>query len=243
MSLHRVLLPGVQPSVGDRLEILGAEAHHAVRVKRLGEGGVLEILNGSGCRAAAGITGVVKVGKGAWSLLIEVTEVVHEHPVQPQVEVLASAPKGPRLEEMIDQLSQVGAAAWAPLVAERTVVEPGAGKLAKAERIAGESAKQCGRSWLMSIGEPAQFREVLGGPGAVLADGSGGAYEHDGAERVTLLVGPEGGFTRAEVAVARDAGVRVCRFGPHAMRVETAAVVAAGVVLGRAGAVGRVTSR
>ena len=73
---------------------------------------------------------------------------------KPRVTVLASAPKGDRLEAMIDGLSQVGASAYAPLASERTIVEPRQGKLDRLTRIAIESMKQCGRAWMLSAMTP-----------------------------------------------------------------------------------------
>ena len=51
------------------------------------------------------------------------------------------------------------------------------------------------------------------------------------AQVVRLLVGPEGGWTEQEIAAARTAGAVVAKFGTHVMRIETAAVVACGVVM------------
>lgn len=233
MAAHRILLPEARLAPGQRLEVAGPEAHHALRVKRLGEGDLIEVLDGRGTRANAAVAGIERRGRGEWTLVAEVREAAQEAPVRPAVRVLAAAPKGPRLEEMLDQLSQVGAASWAPLMTARTVVSPRMGRLLRAERIAQESAKQCGRSWVMEIGDPTPLVDALSRAGTrvVLADVSGDPFEHDGAEDVTLLVGPEGGFSEGEVRGARQAGAAVCRFGLHTMRVETAAVVAAAIVL------------
>ena len=65
----------------------------------------------------------------------------------------------------------------------------------------------------------------------VMADASGAAYVRTGAARIRVLVGPEGGWTEDEVRLAREAGAIIARFGEHVMRVETAAPVAAAVVL------------
>lgn len=243
MSKHRVSLPRCEAAPGSIVEIVGAEAHHAVRVRRLDVGGEIEILDGRGLRAVGVIDEVVKepAGRGRpdWVVRVLVATAAREGRVSPRVHVLASAPKGPHLEEMIDQLSQVGAASWAPLATLRTVVSPRMGKMLKAERIAAESAKQCGRAWVLEVGEPATLADVLSRRHAgcdpatrlVVADASGGEFGADGSGDVTLLVGPEGGFAESELDAARRAGASVCRFGVHVMRVETAAVVAAGVVM------------
>ena len=243
MSKHRIFLPDCEAVPGSVVQIVGAEAHHAVRVKRLEVGSEIEILDGRGLRVVGVIDGVVKEpagrGKAEWAMRVRVASASREARVSPRVHVLASAPKGPRLDEMIDQLGQVGAASWSPLATIRTVVSPRMGKMLKAERIAAESAKQCGRAWVLEVGEAAVLADVLSRRHAgcdpatrlVVADASGGEFGADGSGDITLLVGPEGGFAESEVEAARRAGASVCRFGVHVMRVETAAVVAAGLVV------------
>ena len=67
----------------------------------------------------------------------------------------------------------------------------------------------------------------------VLADGAPPYRPASGAAVVRLLVGPEGGWTEGERHDALRAGAVAAGFGPNAMRIETAAVVAAAVVLDR----------
>lgn len=234
MGIHRIYIPGCEAVPGDSIEIRGDEAHHAVRSKRLEVDAPIEILDGSGLRALARITAIEKLGKGEWQVRAAIERANREDPEGPSLRVLASAPKGPRLEEMIDQLSQVGAASWAPLIAERTVVTPRTGKLKKSERVAMEAAKQCGRSWVLEVGGEIGFDDALRSPGVIVADASGEPYAPDWSPELTLLIGPEGGFTPDELLRARESGVRIVRFGRHVMRVETAAVVGAGIILGTA---------
>jgi len=135
---------------------------------------------------------------------------------------------------MIDGLSQVGAASWSMLESERSVTEPREGKMERLERTAMEASKQCGRAWRLEIGGVMKFAEAVRMEGVVVADVSGSAYERSGADVVRLLVGPEGGWAPEELQLARARGAAVCRFGPHVMRIETAAVVAAGIIMSAA---------
>jgi 16S rRNA (uracil1498-N3)-methyltransferase len=57
-------------------------------------------------------------------------------------------------------------------------------------------------------------------------------------EQVGLIVGPEGGLTPEEVALARDAGASVVSLGKRILRAETAAVVGSALVLAQSGALG-----
>lgn len=228
---HRLAVPGVALASGETVEITGREAFHAVSVKRVRVGESVELLDGTGTVGA----GVVERaqsdrGRGDPRLLIRVSAVRVEAPGRPALRVFTAAPKGDRLEQMIDQLAQVGAATWGLLETARGVVEPREHKLERVERIGHEAAKQCGRAHFLKIAGPRGVGSFAG-PGVVVADASGGPYAAGGLAELDVLVGPEGGFTDEELGTLRGAGARVARFGPHVLRVETAAVVAAAVVL------------
>ncbi|HYE03060.1 MAG TPA: RsmE family RNA methyltransferase [Phycisphaerales bacterium] len=235
--MHRVFADAVGGiEVGGLVRLEGDEAHHAVRVRRAGVGETIEVLDGRGT-VARGLVEAAERARGGAALVVRLVEVSRVEPVRPEVEVCGATPKGSRLDDMIDGLSQVGATAWRPLGTGRGVVEVGPGRLDKVARRAAEASKQCGRAWLLRVGAPVELGMVRREPGEelVLADASGEAYAArgggGGAGLVRLLIGPEGGFSPEEIGAARRRGARVCRFGPHAMRVEVAAVVAAAVVL------------
>ncbi len=241
MPAHRFSLQGwTGPDPADPIVVIeGEEARHAARVKRLEPGEPVEVLSGDGLVGIGEVAGVERVAKGAWRLLVRVERAEAYEPVRPMIEVCCAPPKGARLEEMVDQLSQVGAASWRALDCTRAGEKPPrAGKLDRARRVAMEAAKQCGRAWTLRIGEPLRWREALAGEEGlkiVAADASGGDVrtleDLQGAERVRLLVGPEGGWTPDELDEIREAGAGVVRFGPHIMRIETAAVVASAGIL------------
>lgn len=236
-TVHRMYVHEGIPHTGERLIITGEEAEHAARVKRIAPGDRVQLLDGHGTVAAAlvGRAGPERSGRGrVWILEVTVESVCRAQPPHPAVEVWAATPKGSRVDELVEGLSQVGAAAWSPLAAERTVVTPRETKLERLERIAWESAKQCGRAWVLRIGRERTLAEGLASePGVrvVVADASGAPYDASGAAAVRILVGPEGGWSQSELEAARSSGATIARFGPHAMRIETAAVVAAAIVL------------
>jgi len=235
---HRILLADLAaPAPGEMIRIEGPEAHHA-RVKRLARGDAVELLNGEGLVVRGEVAGEPARGRAEPLLELAVHEAAHHPPPSPRVEVCAAPPKGARLETMVDMLSQVGAARFCPLTTARSVVEPGEGKLERLTRIAVESAKQCGRAWLLEITRPMDFEEALSAEDArlLIADVSGDALGESagafaGAGRpLRVLVGPEGGWTEEELGRARAAGASVVRLGPYTMRIATAAIVAAGLL-------------
>lgn len=227
MSLHRIIRDEI-PERGE-VVIAGDEAHHALRVKRLESGDTVELLDGRGTVASAVVRAADKAGR-EWRLRAEVTRRECRPRVVPAVHVLAAAPKGDRLHDMIAGLSQVGAASWAPFVSERTVVEPREAKMDRLRHVAMESMKQCGRAWALDILPPVRISEIGGRPGVIVAEASGDGFRGVVGETATIVVGPEGGLTAAEVRALREAGARVASFGRHTMRTEVAAVVAAGIV-------------
>ncbi len=233
MSLHTIYLPELAAHPGGRLLLTGDEAHHAARVKRLGVGDAVRLVDGRGRTASAAVSGSRRSARAGWELELDVRDITAVPRPTPQLRVLASAPKGDRLAQMIDGLSQVGAASWSNLITPRTVVEPRQGKLDRLDRVALESMKQCARAWTLDILPPTEFQGALQSPGGpvVVADAGGADYRPSGAGMITLLIGPEGGWAPDELDAARRAGAVLARFGAYTMRTEVAAVVASAGIL------------
>jgi len=230
--MHRVFLREDGPATDGVLTIAGEEARHALRVKRLAPGDPVELLDGEGAVHSARVEAFDKQGRGEWIMRVRVERTDRRPPIVPAVHAVVAAPKGPHLDEMISQLSQVGAASWSPLRSERSISEPGDKRLDRLRRIAEESSKQCGRAWALGIGALMALDEAISPASAiVMADPDAETYRPTHSPEIRLLVGPEGGWSQRELERAYGAGVQVARFGPHAMRLETAAVVATAVIL------------
>lgn len=232
MSIERVHVGSLEGlAEGSPLPLDGEESHHLARVRRAQAGDPVRAHDGRG-RIAHAVIDRVEKGKDGWSVWLRVSQVEVCPPTTPRVEVWAPAPKGDRLSAMIEGLAQVGAAAWIPLICQRAVVEPRETKMDRLRRIAEEATKQCGRAWTLEIGEPASLaRAFEDSVPVVLADAEGQSPSPIDGPIVRVLIGPEGGFSPEEIAEIRSRGGRTSRFGPHIMRIETAAVVAAAAVL------------
>jgi 16S rRNA (uracil1498-N3)-methyltransferase len=238
--MHRIFWQGPMPAAGERVAITGDEAAHTLRVKRLRAGDAVELLDGVGGVASAVIEPAheaQQARRGGPGLTVRVLSVRHRPPTTPELQVWAATPKGARVDEMVEGLSEVGAASWVPLHAAHSIVEPRATKLDRLSRLAAESAKQCGRAWLLRIEPERSFDQALlpaPGAGIVIADASGPPFRPPSGPiptTIRLLIGPEGGWTHEELARAQTSGATLARFGPHAMRIETAAVAAAAIVV------------
>jgi 16S rRNA (uracil1498-N3)-methyltransferase len=229
-------LPGPRPGEADLVALDDEQSHHARRVLRLREGDEVELFNGAGLVARGRVeAGAAQPGRGA-RVLVRVLEARLVEADRPRVEIAAAIPKGPRAQDMVEQLSQAGADRLIPLLTERSVVDPRPGKVERFGRIAIESAKQCGRAHVLIVEPPASLEQVLRRQCDVrllASPGADAALEVRGvaaAASVLVLIGPEGGWTDAERDQAMRAGCRGWSLGPHVMRIETAAVVAAALV-------------
>lgn len=233
MARHRVFLEPAQVSDAGSIELTGPEADHAIKSKRVRTGDEIEAVDGRGGVLRCRVDGTTKRG-----LTLTVLERGQVPALRPTLRVWSATPKGQRLDKMIDMLAQVGAASWGPLDTKLGVVDPGASKIDRMQRISIEAAKQCGRAHVMEIARKIDFDDALkAAPDEtiVMADVTGGALEATGAPAMRLLVGPEGGFLPVEINAARDAGAQIVRLGPLAMRIETAVIVGAAMIMEREG--------
>lgn len=242
MARHRFHVDDVST---DRVAITGEEADHARRVLRLAPGDTVELLDGRGGVASGEVT---EAGR---SFTIAIGERWRVPRLKPRVDLAAAIPKGDRAATLIEKASELSADRVIPLITERSVVEPGKGKRKRFERIAAESAKQCGRAWTMAVDAPVKLSRLLTAADydvkriADLPRATGSMQElqaeaarsdtvarpyHSQAESVLVLIGPEGGWTEAERAQAREAGFATWRLGPAVMRIETAALAALAIL-------------
>ncbi len=211
----------------------GDEVRHLARVRRVEVGGRVEVFDGIGHVATAE---VVAIGRDRAELAIvgggEGMDLAGTL-------ILASAvPKGDRFDWLVEKATELGVTRLVPIRAERSTVDPRATKLERLRRVVVEACKQSGRARLMTLDEPMDWRDWLdsgsGGAGARLVAHPGGdrlGPAPDLAAGVALAIGPEGGFTGAEVAEAREAGYRAVGLGPTILRVETAAVASCAAVV------------
>jgi 16S rRNA (uracil1498-N3)-methyltransferase len=204
--------------------LTGPEAHHLAAVRRTSPGDSITLFCGDGHEYPAE---VLAVGKKSVSLLVGAgVPVCRERGYE--LVVAAAMPKGDRGDFLIEKLTELGATRFVPLLTERTVVEPKGNRLDNLRRAVIEASKQCGRNVLLRIDDPLPWAKFLAAdwPGdRVILDPGGDDGRLSGSR--TVAVGPEGGFTPAEVTLA--VGWRRVSLGKTILRVETAAIIAGGL--------------
>ncbi len=204
------------------------EAHH-LRVRRVGDGDLIRLVDGRGAVATARVSVEAKV----ISARVMATTMIG---APPPTELILGAGDRDRFLSAVEKATELGATRIMPVLAERVAgvaTRFQAAHVEKAAARAREAVKQCGATWTPAITAPMSLGEAVrqapGGSAAVrlLADPEGGPMPglREGAA-VQWAIGPEGGFTPAEIAALKEAGFRPINLGRSTLRFDTAAVAA-----------------
>lgn len=219
--IPRFHAPDLDLYAGDYV-IGGAERHHLGTVKRLSVGDQVELFTG---------TGVVAIGEILELSKREAVVKIVSAEARPEPEgtllVGAAFPKGDRADLLVEKLTELGATRLVPLLTERSVTDPGAGKLDRLRRTIVEACKQSRRDHLMELAPPSALPDFLQSPGGWLLDPCGDPIPSGLAPPTAFAIGPEGGWSDAELTLAGQRGWRVVRLAGPILRVETAAITMA----------------
>ncbi len=213
------------------------EARHARSVLRIGAGSEIIVFDGLGAEATARVERVSRHG-----MLVRVGDVqVVPFDVSIRLTLAVAMPRSHRQHVLIEKCTELGVSAVLPLISERSVVRPTDNSLEKWSRVAVEAAKQSGRKWVPRILPPASFTDaveridpadlaVVLDPGSAAPPLTEVLAGSPDADTIIAWIGPEGGFTREEQERAEGRGARRARLGPTVLRIETAAILVAGLV-------------
>jgi 16S rRNA (uracil1498-N3)-methyltransferase len=219
----------------DRVRFDAHEAHHLGRVLRLRPGGLVDATDGAGHLYTVRL--VALDATGAWGTIEGRAEPRRESPCA--LTLAQAILKGDRMSWLVQKATELGVARIIPMETARVVARPAGGAAARVgrwERIAREAVKQSGRVVVPTIDRSRAFADVTcevpthdvawvfwAGGGLALAGAAAAAGRPASA---LLLVGPEGGFTPEEVALAEGAGARLVSLGPRTLRADSAGLAA-----------------
>jgi 16S rRNA (uracil1498-N3)-methyltransferase len=221
------------------------ESHHATRVLRISPPDLLTVTDGKGTVARCCANRIGEDG-----LVAEILESEERRPLRPEIVVYQGAAKGTKVDDVIERLAELGTAeAWV-YESRRSVVRWDKKKIDKLEErwsaIARSTAKQSrnpyairaggGLSWTELLRRVAReplaivlweeamlpLRTALSGP----------------ADRIALVVGPEGGLAQDEAEELADAGAQLVSLGPQILRTQNAPVVAVSALMYHYGLIG-----
>jgi len=225
MARRRFFVPEIRNGLA---ALAGEDAHHLTRVLRVEAGQKYEISNNCEVWLAE--------VKTARKDRVEFRALERVETAEPRVCVAlyAALIRFERMELLVEKATELGVEAMTFFAAERS--EKGLDRAAEKRlerwrRIAREASEQSRRARLPEIRGPVAWREAIeGAEGARLlldeAPGATGILTVEQTDRMSVLVGPEGGWTERERAAALEAGWVPVSLGPWILRAETAAIAA-----------------
>lgn len=231
MSAPRFYCPATLPATG-LFELPPAAAHHAHRVLRLRVGDAVQIFDGAGHACDATINSIS--GK---HVDLNITRTCRAQSQATLHIVLAQAmTSSEKMDWIVQKATELGAAEIQPVQTQRSVARLSQERAEKrAEHWRGvviAACEQSGRNDLMQVHAPlelshwlASARTSVGRKFILLPDGALALHAQEKPEGpVTLLIGPEGGFSPDETIMAKQAGFIPVLLGPRVLRTETAAL-------------------
>ncbi len=202
------------------------ERHHFRNVLRITAGDTIRIIDGEGSVYLAKVLGPENARL-----------VCHEFHarVPPSFTLFQSLPKNDKMALILQKTTELGVTRVVPMHSEHSLKKPGRKRSERWERVVISAAKQCHRPWLPELVSVQPFARCLEQVKTFSLSIICSAHEKElhikeifrGTPRVeslALFVGPEGGFTEAEVAGAVEKGCIPVTLGQSRLRAETAAI-------------------
>jgi len=231
----RAYIDQTPTSVGEECGLPEDEAIHLSRVLRLQTGVTIECLDGQGgCFQAE----CLEVHRSR--VQIRILSIQQSVPQVPEIRLAVALGKGSKWEELIRPVTELGVSRLTPLVSERTEGEFPLSKFESKkirwQKMAKEACKQSGNLWTPEFDQPVSFMDLI----EEITDDHecwmGSLHSQSkrfapsmSRKKISLLIGPEGGWTEQEEQLAQENGVSFFSLGKNTLRLETAAVSALAV--------------
>ena len=218
--------------------IEGAEAHHLAAVARRKEGDEITVFDGKGKQYTARITRVQKDfvrGELLTKIAIKKSAI--------SLELCFAPTSRTTLEDVLDKCTQLGVTSFQPVWTARSEYDLSKKWEQKAERwnqIILAACKQCSRGEVPVLKTPLSFEQCAARPNtpsllAYEAEAthtlSWGLEKLANPKNISIYIGPAGGWTDGEIALATQNGILPVTLGPHILRAETACISACAKLL------------
>lgn len=219
----RVRLYVPQAKEGKELKLSKEQIRH-LKVLRVQEGQKVALFDGQGNSFEAFLTEKVRQDTLLCGKRIETAT---EPPIH--ITLACAAPKGSRMDILIEKVSELGVFEVIPTIYQRSVVEPKEGKIERLRKIAIEACAQSERNTIPIISETKKFIDVIHASGKfknkIICHKDGEEMPKLEGDAI-ILIGPEGDFTQDEIREAKSEGFTPVSLAPSVLRVETAAITA-----------------
>jgi 16S rRNA (uracil1498-N3)-methyltransferase len=241
LSSHYFILDPSAVSAGGDVVIDGQNARHISKVLRLRVGDHVSVSDGESMLYDVEIKSI-GAGKVSGAALKSTLFTLPEK----NLTVFQGLPKGRKMDLIVEKLTEVGVEKIVPVVMSRSIPEYGDDRKAKrSERwrtIAAEASKQSKRMRAPEVDEILTWEEalkLLSKYDSVLVPYEGRRDQRLDADlsgpgnKYAVFIGPEGGFEESEITTLEGLGANTFSLGDNILRTETAAIVAAALILDR----------
>lgn len=221
------------------------ETRHLHDVLRLSEGERVQVFDGDGREF---LCEIARIEKRATRLIVVETIVSKSPESKLDLALGVALLKGEKFDLVVQKACELGVSKIIPLVTKRCDVRirdaaDAEKRVERWRRIALEAAKQSGRAQLLLIEAPVDFETFLESAAAkknekfvLFAETGGESFAQiEATEKLTAIIGAEGGWENAEIEAARIQNFQIVTFGGRILRAETAAIAIAAVLQHRFG--------
>jgi len=252
--MPRIFIPNI-PTKENQISITGEKAKYLTTVLRYKKGEELIVFDGEGNCLRTNILRADR--KEVIAEVLERFACDTESPIN--IILVQGLLKGQKMDMVIQKATELGVKEIIPVITERSQPRE-TRKVARWRKIAEEASRQSGRSMIPLVYEPKEFNQFLVQLNQLRRNGEtekgrhgrmyGFIFWEEGGislkeavpkislshiRRVTdspiyLVIGPEGGFTKEEIAIAKEKGFIVTTLGKRILRAETAAISAITIV-------------
>jgi 16S rRNA (uracil1498-N3)-methyltransferase len=213
----------------NQLLLTPQQQHYLLRVLRLRDGDKFIVMDGMGKWWLARL-------QGEQGEVLEPLEVKTELPVA--ITLMMALPKGNGFDEIVRCCTELGVTCIAPVLSDRTLLNPSHQKLERWQRIASEAAEQSERAVVPTILQPVAFNTAIKETTATYRYicEARGDYPHlqqvinKTANEIIIAIGPEGGWTNQELEIAIASGFQPISLGRRILRAVTAPIVAISLI-------------
>lgn len=225
----RFYTPDTEFQLGRTARLTDKARHHAGRVLRMAAGERAVLFDGKGNEACGPIS---FDEKGAGILIEDIRRPATESPLRMTLmQALVSLEK---MDWILEKAVEAGAAEIIVFPSERSVVKLAGERLAKRmahwQDVIVGACEQCGRASVPALAFEQRLQQALGSKRCparyILSPGESAAPRLTALQEVAFAVGPEGGFSEEEIALAKSLGWQPALIGPRVLRTETAGLVA-----------------
>lgn len=239
LTMRRFYSPDIAP-LNATLTLEPEQSHHIATVLRLTPGTAILLFDGQGTEIQATILAVRKK-----EVSVQVTSQEFTPPPAPSIHLYLGLLKGKKMDFLVQKMTELGIDHLHPFTSDfNATPSPSSKRLERWRKIAMEACKQCGRTRLMTIAQPASL------PDSIQAQSPNNAlvfWEDEPRQTINTVtdlatrpnihcfIGPEGGFSPGEISTIKQANIPTLSLGDLTLRAETAAICATTLLLFQSG--------